>query len=297
MVVKPFQQLSDQETEEVIRVLEEADENHRRWLRDLHASLICGVPFSEDVTREAAHTLCRFGRWYYRGAPEVLQDNELFVQIEDIHRRMHDSARQVAELSGAGQPVPVEVYGHFVGLQANLSRLLSRLRHDLQRVKYSYDSLTGALTREAFFPMLRQEFERVKRTGESCALCILDLDHFKSINDTYGHLGGDRALRRISRFIHERLRKYDSICRFGGEEFLLFLPEVNREQAMDIIERMRSELADTLIELGGVGVRLTASFGVTLLRPERSLEANLQRADRALYQAKGQGRDQVVFQE
>ncbi len=295
MVLRHFQQLNERDAEEVVRVLEAADRDHQRWLRDLHASLICGVPFAEDVLREDAHVLCKFGQWYYQRAPQALRQYEAFSALDQIHRDMHNLARPLAQKSIAGEPVTFEDYNGFIELQTTLSRDLLQLRDMLQREKFSFDALTGALNREAFAPLLEQEYERIRRSGESGALCMMDLDHFKVVNDTCGHLGGDRVLRRVSEFLRQHLRKYDVICRYGGEEFLMLLPGVDTGQVLEILERVRRELAETSIDLAEGGVRVTASFGVTLLDPERSLEANLDCADQAMYEAKDQGRNRVVY--
>ena len=152
------------------------------------------------------------------------------------------------------------------------------------------DELTGLLNRREFNQRLEHELNRKDRYANQCALVMLDVDHFKSINDHYGHPTGDQVLVTVSKLIASQVREVDSIARWGGEEFLILLPETDAEQATRVAEKLRIALqAQKLVQVGGV----TASFGVTEYRQGDDTDALIKRADAALYEAKSAGRNCV----
>ena len=151
------------------------------------------------------------------------------------------------------------------------------------------DYLTGALTRLAFME------EAEKRYSDHSALVLLDLDHFKQVNDRYGHMIGDQALVRFAQLITGCLRQNDVLGRFGGEEFLVLLPQATGAQALAVAERIRKSWQETEIDCNGVMLQLTASLGIALrTKPETSLADLTQQADSALYQAKNEGRNRTM---
>lgn len=153
----------------------------------------------------------------------------------------------------------------------------------------SHDSLTGALTRRAFLDACAQELERGRRKDRVCSLLILDLDHFKNINDSYGHQAGDRVLVDFVRRVIGLLRRPDQFGRFGGEEFVALLPETSPTEAMVVAERIRAEVERTLVQPG-----CTVSVGVASSAPgEAAIDTILSRSDEALYAAKAAGRNCV----
>ena len=161
----------------------------------------------------------------------------------------------------------------------------------------SRDALTGLYNRRFFFQMAEQEIQRTQRYGGVFALVIMDLDLFKQINDTYGHPAGDEVLKKAGSTIISMLRSVDMIGRFGGEEFVIMLPQTDREDAKLVTERIRVGLEH--LDLSDVGVKtsVTASFGVAVAEGSKvtSLEDILWQADQALYLAKSQGRNRVCI--
>jgi diguanylate cyclase len=135
----------------------------------------------------------------------------------------------------------------------------------------------------------------VKRNARPCAIAMMDLDRFKSINDTYGHSVGDRVLTGSARYVMTHLRPYDKIFRYGGEEFLICLPDTDLQTGLDLIDRLRSELAALLHEVDGrPPLHATVSFGLAALDPDIRVEAAIDRADKALYAAKAAGRNRAL---
>ncbi len=155
--------------------------------------------------------------------------------------------------------------------------------------KAATDSLTGLANRRT----LEAEVNRLSRVAVPYALVMVDLDHFKRLNDTYGHEAGDAALRRFATIARACLRDGDTAARWGGEEFALLLPHASGAQALDVCERIRDELASTA--RGGVTPAFTASFGIVESNAEHSLEQLLRAADHALYASKHNGRDRATL--
>ena len=175
-----------------------------------------------------------------------------------------------------------------------LEEQLVTARDELHRVAM-YDSLTGLLNREAILDYLRREIARASRVQTTVGLMILDLDHFKGVNDTFGHLAGDQALKRVGNLLQSNFRSYDAAGRFGGEEFLVVLPNCGYTALTLRAEMVRLSMASLQLEFDGRPCSLTASIGVATLNPNlgESLESLLQRADSALYEAKRYGRNRV----
>jgi diguanylate cyclase (GGDEF)-like protein len=158
------------------------------------------------------------------------------------------------------------------------------------------DSLTGLANRRHFMEVLRRELDRSGRYGHSLAVIMLDLDHFKAVNDTHGHAVGDSVLREAARALRTVCRDVDLAARLGGEELAILLPETDAAGARIVAERARERIAAVAHTApDGSTVRVTASFGVAAARPEVTSEAVLKAADDALYRAKGAGRNQVAM--
>lgn len=154
------------------------------------------------------------------------------------------------------------------------------------------DPLTGAANRRAFLKRAEEEQVDARRRQRSVSVLLLDIDHFKSVNDTRGHAGGDEALKRLVECCAPVLRPGDLLGRFGGEEFAVLLPETNPYAAVAIAERLRGTIASTAVEHDGASFHITASIGVSAVGPD-GLDAALSRADEALYAAKRAGRNRV----
>lgn len=184
----------------------------------------------------------------------------------------------------------------FVGLLLNLvlaymviQRLVSRLHHLSHR-----DTLTGLLNRRALYPLLLREAGRLRRCGEGYALLMVDIDHFKRVNDNHGHARGDAALVSVAQILRGVGRELDQVARLGGEEFCLLLPCTGHEGALHLGQRVREAVAAAAWH--DLAHPLTVSVGVAAASDaDEAPDAVMARADAALYQAKAQGRDRVVL--
>jgi two-component system cell cycle response regulator len=174
-------------------------------------------------------------------------------------------------------------------LQDSLIAAREALRHQA-----THDALTGLLNRAAVLEALGRELDRSQRENREVALLLADLDHFKHVNDTFGHDGGDEVLRQAALRFTDSLRPYDLVARYGGEEFVVVAPGCPRDQALALAERIRRRMRDEEIPLTeGRKHRLTTSIGVVVAEPGEASGALVRRADHALYRAKSGGRDRV----
>ena len=156
----------------------------------------------------------------------------------------------------------------------------------------THDSLTGVFNRRKFNELIGIEFERVRRYGKPLSFVVLDIDHFKRVNDTLGHEAGDQVLVSLAQFLRDGIRTVDTLARWGGEEFVLLLPQVSGPGAAELADRLRREVRARRLP-GGV----TVSCGVAEHRPPETPDDLFARADVALYRAKEEGRDRVVVAE
>jgi diguanylate cyclase (GGDEF)-like protein len=153
-----------------------------------------------------------------------------------------------------------------------------------------FDELTGAGSRKLLYLILTQTKSHSSRHSHPISLILIDLDHFKNINDTYGHLTGDTILKTFADLLRSKIREEDTLIRWGGEEFIIVAPNTDDKQASTLAEKLRRTIEEHSF---GIAQNITASFGVTHIEPNESEEATIHRADTALYRAKENGRNCV----
>lgn len=273
--------------------LDRAIASHATWLARFNRQLICREAASPDDLAPDAHTRCRFGAWFYATGQADLAEAGNLAAIESVHRAMHDIARHLLACQAAGTAVPGDDYDAFTAIATQFRQLLRRLEVDLMERLGAVDNLTGVWNRQAVNLRLAEEIERVQRTHQPCAVCYADLDDFGRFNETHGQRLGDALLKAIATFFAEHLRRYDTIFRIGGEEFLLCLPSTDIIQAGVLIDRLRIKLAAHTFELEGRQLKITASFGVVALEPVFFIDETLERVERAQLIAKAEGGNQV----
>ena len=153
--------------------------------------------------------------------------------------------------------------------------------------------MTGIYNRRAFIKSANTEIKRARRNHSTLTLLLLDIDHFKRVNDRFGHQVGDEALKTITMAIQNNLRQYDIFARFGGEEFIILLPDCSEELGVTIARRIRESVANTKINSGtDIPLLCTISIGIAHLQEREKLNRLISRADQALYVAKDNGRNQ-----
>jgi len=222
---------------------------------------------------------------------EVCRECEVYAQ-QDV-----DAVEGVlvVDNSLSGRPVTREdvallsIIAHAVGVSINNAKVFSRTLREAIR-----DELTGLYNRRFFNERLLDEVDRARRYGGSFSLIICDIDHFKAVNDSFGHPTGDKVLVRVASVLRENIRSSDMVARYGGEEFAILLLNADKKLARSLAEQLRRELAGCLFQEID-GQQVTASFGVATFSDDSiSLEGLVAKADRALYLAKTQGRNRVI---
>ncbi len=167
----------------------------------------------------------------------------------------------------------------------------NRTTLEKHRKKALQDPLTELPNREAYNERATAEVQRWQRYGRPLSVAIFDIDHFKRINDTFGHQAGDRVIKVIGRSIAKRLREVDFFCRYGGEEFVALMPETDSKTALSVLEKVRESIANASFNYKDQPITITVSVGLTEFKSGDDLEAAFERADQALYSAKSSGRN------
>jgi diguanylate cyclase (GGDEF)-like protein len=183
--------------------------------------------------------------------------------------------------------------------QRHLEQLVYQRTWELQQANRQLsalageDALTGLYNRRRLLQRMNELISQAQRQPHPASLLLLDLDHFKHINDSHGHLAGDAVLRQVAELLQASLRAHDMAARYGGEELLLLLPDTDQDIALEVAERLRLAIAQMTVISDDLRLSVTASFGVAQLQPQQSAEQWIERADMALYRAKREGRNRV----
>jgi diguanylate cyclase (GGDEF)-like protein len=227
--------------------------------RTYGAPVVPGLPIVGFVTLFVVSSRALSGRYEREYRELVVLRNELEQRVEERTHALEQANRQLAEMSNT-------------------------------------DSLTGLPNRRAFLEASERELHRAARSGQHCSVVMVDLDHFKQVNDRHGHAVGDAVLKAAASSLRSVLRGEDLVARWGGEEFILFLPNTNSDAALSVAEKARLTLAAAAhADDGGTG-GVTGSFGIATHRAGRTLESTIDAADHALYRAKAAGRNRVVVE-
>lgn len=203
------------------------------------------------------------GRWMLF-SEQLLESGELLVQIKDI------SMQKLTEIT----------------LKDSVTKL--------KKLALT-DSLTQLANRRAFVDAVETELARSQRNGLSATMLVIDLDYFKKINDTYGHLAGDQVLIHTAHILRSATRQYDIAGRLGGEEFAVFMSDASMQTAHEVAERIRQTIQSTPTMADNYSIAVTTSIGISIQTPPSSFESLFNEADEALYQAKSMGRNQTVL--
>ncbi len=188
-----------------------------------------------------------------------------------------------------------ELMGQVDAMKGETEQLRRRIHEEYRKAKT--DALTAVPNRLAYNEKARQEYARWQRNGQAFCLCVIDVDRFKGVNDTWGHKAGDKVLKTIAEVCASNIRKTDFFARYGGEEFVLLLPETRLEQARVAAENLRREIELRKFHYSRQPVPITISCGIAEIRKDDSLGAVFERADKAMYRAKQGGRNRVMIQD
>jgi diguanylate cyclase (GGDEF)-like protein/PAS domain S-box-containing protein len=273
------------------------DQNQAIKMMNDSARKIFGI--ADDETILGVH-LSRF-------IPEISTEKHMqyvdSMRISNVETRSMDGRSSILGVRTDGSEIEIEVtiskikVGDEIEMMAVIRDISEHIKL-IEQLKQAatHDSLTGIFNRRHGAAILHNEIHRSQRFAQALTVAMLDIDHFKSINDTYGHACGDLVLNSLVATISKTLRVSDTICRWGGEEFLVVLPGATTSDALGWAERAREAVASlSTLGDGDQAIKITASFGVaSMSSKDIALEDLLKRADDALYRAKGNGRNQVM---
>ena len=290
-------EVSHKELDSILVQIEQAIDNHDQWHRQLVRTLICKLQPDERDLAEDSHTQCRFGQWYYEHSNPSLRSHPTFAAMEHEHRQLHELVAKLLHVSAAGQPIDPLLYDQFANTLERMRLQLFSLKYEIQDELYNIDPMTGAYMRYGMLAALRDQQSLVSRGAGHCAVAMVDIDHFKLVNDRHGHNVGDRALTHLSALLIKNLRPYDKLYRYGGDEFVVMLPNTPVETALTIVERMRKLVEETPLPVDGQPIGITVSIGVAMIDADKPVEAAIEQVDRAMYAAKQQGRNRVKLWE
>lgn len=285
--------IAKSELQAMLDQLEQAIGNHQKWQESLARTLACRLPFDPGMAAPNAHRECAFGAWYYGKASAKLRAYEAFEAMEAKHAEMHELASALLHESATGKAIAAGDYDHFTQQMVLFRLELQTLKAELETAVGSLDPLTGANNRIGMLTWLRNQQEMVRRGILSFSLVMIDLDHFKLVNDTHGHMAGDAVLTSVSGYLLDHIRPYDRLYRYGGEEFLLCLQGVDLAASYALVDRLREGLANSPISIDGGQIFCNVSCGVALVEPDLPVETTIKRADEALYVAKAGGRNRT----
>lgn len=287
--------MAEHPADSALAQLELTLENHQQWAEAIVAGILANEAPAEENLVPGAHMLCDFGKWYYSQTHStVLTEQPLFTTLEKKHRALHDTARNLLTAS-AGKD-KAGAYRQFSGASSEMAQHIRSLIQALLTSELTTDALTGVPNRRQMDEQLEEAiYAATHILREPACLALSDLDHFKRINDTYGHGVGDEVLKAFSQLLLTSMRDTDRIYRYGGEEFLIFMNHVDMEIAEKILDRLREKISRYPLHIEGLSepLTITVSFGIAQVIPNETLRSLIRRADEALYQAKSDGRNRV----
>jgi len=283
--------------EALIQGIDHGIEAHLAWNQHLLRCALLHEAPGADVFRPDAHLHCPFGAWLSSHRYELETFDEALVErIAQAHQGMHDAVRLMCHRVLQGRPAIAADLAAYEQGQTTMVTLLNEMRERLAEAATHHDLLTGLPLRhglEYTFGLRRKD---ARRSEAKLWLAMIDVDHFKSVNDHHGHAIGDIALQHIAQCLVGCLRETDALFRFGGEEFLaLFL--VREPQGVELLAARLLEAvsAAPLTTASGVTLHLTVTVGLARVRADEDLASATERADRAMLLGKAQGRGRFVL--
>ncbi|MEA2073880.1 MAG: sensor domain-containing diguanylate cyclase [Campylobacterota bacterium] len=271
-------------------------ESHLLWLTELAQHI-------KDVNRQTFPELddkaCEFGKWLHGDAKQIISNNSKYKNIIKLHKNLHLFASKIFHILDKDEYHILITYLEKCELiSLSIGTELALLDQILINKKITKDCLTGALNRNGLDSIFESQYELALATSNSFIVAMCDLDFFKNINDTYGHIAGDKLLKLFVDTVAGKLRNSDVIIRYGGEEFLIMLPTIHKEKGYEVLDEIRSEFSNIILEFNNEKISATVSIGMIEITPEALFKKSfineyLMKVDKNLYLAKDNGRNRV----
>lgn len=282
----------DYKDTDIVDALDHAVDGLIAWITDWHAPIVTGNRLVElGAQQQSLLHLKSFQDWF-RAHEDDAVINQATVQT--LYELSIAIEKQATQLSESGTHT---TDSHYRDLMKNVQAFITqarRLERAFAAASSDLDTLTGIQNRHAMRRALERRHDRMERTSARATIALVDLDHFKKVNDTFGHHAGDYVLTVAAQRMLDGIRSYDQLFRYGGEEFLVLLDDAETASTLMVLERLRAGLADTPIALeNGTEITQTASFGAAEINKSETIEKTIERADAALYRAKESGRNRI----
>ncbi len=277
-------------TKEIHPLLAEPYRFHINYFKDFLLSIEENKAFSN-----VSHENCNFGIWLKERGKDYINEVNLMKDLKHLHKDFHNLI-EIAESYKKNKKFN-DLYFIILNIQNIIIWMGNEflyLNTKFIKLEMSTDPLTGAFNRRSFETVMQRLLEISQITDTPITLAMADLDYFKKINDTFGHLAGDEALKHFVKIIKKNLRKSDYVFRIGGEEFLILLPNTELKDAVEVVERIRKDLEENPLHYGGKEIKITASFGLAEVK-SKYINEIIKEADEKLYKAKELGRNKVVI--
>lgn len=271
-------------------------EDHLLWLSEL--AKFIKSPQNNTIPKLNEHK-CDFGMWLYANGKSTIQNDIKYNSIMSIHSELHIFASKIQKhINNNEQHILLTYLEKCELISLNIGTELALIDNVIMSTKVTKDVLTGAMSRNGLENIFHSQYELSFSTGNSFVLAMCDLDFFKSVNDTYGHIIGDKVLKHFVDVCKEFTRNSDIIIRYGGEEFILILPAIGKVNGYIVLEKIRKEFEKKLLLDNNQEISCTVSIGLIEVVPkeryrESYITEYIQRADQKLYSAKDGGRNRV----
>ncbi len=273
---------------------------HLKWLINLAQNIIDSDGNSFPQTDK---TLCGFGKWLAQDAKNIIQNNSKLKELDKVHSQLHYISSQIKHIlivndNNYDYDILLTYLEKCELLSLCIGTELALIDNTIVNQKATKDTLTGALGRKVLEQIFQNQYEISLATSSKFVVAMFDLDFFKKINDTYGHVAGDKMLQEFVAIVKGQIRNSDIIIRYGGEEFILILPAITTKDAYTVLEKIRITFENFILTFENNNINTTVSIGMIEIEAKDSynkhlLEEYIHLADTKLYKAKQDGRNNI----
>ncbi|MBS7326286.1 MAG: diguanylate cyclase [Thiopseudomonas sp.] len=300
-----FSQTLNQLADLIIRTNSRRQQEFGEYLQKLNSKLNLitdSVSQTRDSYQSSIDSATSFDQHLHSQVSELHEDVQKTNNLAELKQRVDQRLNQFVETLSQHQHQRKEAEQSLLQRLQELNERVHQVENEAaqltsqlveQHEKARRDALTGLPNRAAWDERLSIEYNRMVRKEESLLLVVIDIDHFKRINDNYGHLAGDKVLKILGQHLQKGIRKTDFMARYGGEEFVILLPDTLLDDGISLINKLRKKIADCPFHFKGKPVQITFSAGIGQMHPGEQAPATFARIDKALYTAKQEGRNQV----
>jgi diguanylate cyclase len=278
----------------IVQGLGKVVDDHIAWLSQWHQIAFYGGA-DRAAKVEDAKMPNSFLQWHDRATFALPNQGPILSRLAELHEQLHTAAKLVLLRAPDGEAIPIKDYEKVLSRFDEFVTSVRRLERAFSEAAAGLDPLTGLRTRTGLQEDFNREMNRFMNAKTPFTMAMVDVDHFKAVNDTWGHDTGDRVLVGVSNTLLRHIRTYDDAYRVGDEEFLLILKGLDNDGADKVLERLRGAVERAELKApDGTPLHVTASFGHVGVSEGRTMDELLQLADQALYRAKRDGRNRIV---